>query len=179
MAEILGIGSRVGHPVFGAGVVVALENDFYQVYFFSQNGVKEISTSYESFTVKDKSTDGVVSIDYDKIKDVVYDVMMDLHGHERKTFIASKWKHGNMVLKPGDASLQVKEVPIETFFHKIVMLRDKLRVLEQQINSHAKLDEDEKINLQKYITACYGSLTTFNVFFSEKEDQFKGSSNKE
>lgn len=79
-----------------------------------------------------------------------------------------------MTLTPGEEGLKGKEVPIETFFHKIVMLRDRLRVLEQNINSHSKLSDEDKVNLQQYITRCYGSLTTFNVLFDSKEDWFVG-----
>jgi hypothetical protein len=79
-----------------------------------------------------------------------------------------------MLLQPFDKSLKPKEIPVEDFFHKIVMLRDRLRVLEQNINSHKKLADEEKVNLQQYITRCYGSLTTFNVLFRYKEDYFVG-----
>ena len=79
-----------------------------------------------------------------------------------------------MTLKPGDTSLKSKEVPIDVFFNKIVMLRDRLRVLEQRINSHDKLTEEDKVNMQQYITRCYGSLTTFNVLFKYTTDQFVG-----
>lgn len=82
---------------------------------------------------------------------------------------------GNVVFEPNDKSLQTKEIPMATFFHKIVMVREKLRVLEQNINNHTKLDDEDRINMQQYITRCYGSLTTFNVLFAYKEDQFKGS----
>lgn len=87
---------------------------------------------------------------------------------------ADKWRGGSLVLKPGTPGLQEKSWPIETFFHKIVMLRNRLRTLEQQVNA-ADLPEDAKVKLQSYITGCYGSLTSFNVLFADDDDQFKGS----
>ena len=87
--------------------------------------------------------------------------------------LGDRWKGGNMLLQPEDKSLKPKEMPIEAFFHKIVMVRDRLRVMEQRINA-SKLEEEEKINLQQYITRIYGSLTSFNVLFKNKEDQFVG-----
>jgi hypothetical protein len=87
---------------------------------------------------------------------------------------ADKWRGGEMVLKPGKPGLQEKSIPIDTFFHKVVMLRNRLRVMEQQINASA-LPDDEKVKLQGYITGCYGSLTTFNVLFADEADKFKGS----
>jgi hypothetical protein len=86
---------------------------------------------------------------------------------------AEKWRDGELVLRPGKAGLQEKVMPIETFFHKVVMLRNRLRTLEQQVNG-SDLPEDQKVKLQSYITGCYGSLTSFNVLFSEEDDQFRG-----
>jgi hypothetical protein len=87
---------------------------------------------------------------------------------------ADKWRGGMLVLRPGTAGLQEKSWPIETFFHKIVMIRNRLRTLEQQVNA-SELTDDVKVKLQSYISGCYGSLTSFNVLFGEEDDQFKGS----
>jgi hypothetical protein len=86
---------------------------------------------------------------------------------------AERWRGGSLVLRPGTPGLQEKSIPIETFFHKIVMLRNRLRTLEQQVNA-SDLPDDAKVKLQAYVSGCYGSLTTFNVLFADEDDQFKG-----
>ena len=88
--------------------------------------------------------------------------------------MGERWQNGKIIIQPADPSLKPKEIPIDDFFHKIVMLRDRLRVLEQNINSSKNLNDEEKVNLQQYITRCYGSLTTFNVLFKNKEQWFVG-----
>lgn len=88
--------------------------------------------------------------------------------------IAERFRGGEMVIKPGKEGTAEKRVPLEAFFHKIVMLRDKLRVLEQKVNAHPRLTDDEKVSLQQYVTGCYGTLTTFNVLFREEDDRFHG-----
>jgi hypothetical protein len=87
---------------------------------------------------------------------------------------ADRWRGGSLVLRPANASLQEKSWPIETFFNKVVMMRNRLRTLEQQVNA-MPIDEDQKVKLQSYITGCYGSLTSFNILFADEADQFKGS----
>lgn len=88
--------------------------------------------------------------------------------------LAPRWEGGTAVLKPGDPSTQPKEVPLDALFHKIVMIRDRLRVLEQKINGHEKLSGAEKVEMQQYVTRCYGSLTTFNLLFRDEKDRFTG-----
>ena len=93
--------------------------------------------------------------------------------------LGSKWIGGKMILQPGDTNMSAKEIPIDTFFHKIVMLRDRLRVMEQRINAHDKLTDEDKVNMQQYITKIYGSLTSFNVLFKFPHDQFIGEKSKD
>ncbi len=93
--------------------------------------------------------------------------------------IADRWTGGQLVLKPGKSGVQEKTVPIEAFFRKIVGVRDKLRVLEQRINTHPKLDDADRLSLQEYITKAYGSLTTFNVFFADPDDRFVGTGGRD
>ena len=92
--------------------------------------------------------------------------------------VGDKWKNGTLIIKAFDHSVKSKEIPIDTFFHKIVMVRDRIRVMEQRINSSSNLDVEEKFNLQQYITRIYGSLTTFNVLFKYKDDHFIGDKTK-
>jgi hypothetical protein len=88
--------------------------------------------------------------------------------------VAAKWEGGTLLLKPRDPQLQPKEIPLDQLFHKMVMIRDRLRVLEQKINAHEKLSDAEKVDIQSYVTKCYGSLTTFNILFRDERDRFVG-----
>ncbi len=116
-------------------------------------------------------------MDRDDLRDIVKVVVKEvLDQWQTPIEMAGKWDGGTMIFKPGDSSLQSKEVDILSFFHKVVLLRDRLRVLEQKINSNAKLSDDDKVDMQQYITRCYGSLTSFNILFKNDGDKFKGSS---
>ena len=159
------VGTRLEHPKFGKGVVIEDSDEYiYNIYFGEEHGEKEISKSIE----KDKD-----SVSLEQITSVLENLIAPLTEPIEDCKIAEKWEGGNLVMQPKDRSLQSKEVPIEGFFHKIVMTRDRLRVMEQKINA-SKISDAEKVELQQYITRIYGSLTTFNVLFRFKDDYFKG-----
>jgi hypothetical protein len=176
--ETLGIGSRIEHAHFGKGIVVEVASEFYVVWFKSQNAAKNVSKDYEGLKVLEanttsESTGGNISIaDIEQALENILD--RKLHEVEMVP-LGTRWNNGTLIMKPSDPSLQAKEVPIETFFHKIVMVRDRLRLIEQKINSNKTLTAEEKVEMQQYVTGIYGSLTTFNVLFKEHH-QFKGSS---
>ena len=168
------IGTKLEHPKFGKGIVIDDSDEYsYNIYFGVEHGEKEISKSFDGMIIiklieKDKD-----AVSLDQITSILEKLIAPRTEPIEDIKIAEKWLKGNLVLQPFDKSLQSKEIPIESFFHKIVMTRDRLRVMEQKINI-SKLSDVEKVELQQYITRIYGSLTTFNVLFRFKEDQFKG-----
>jgi hypothetical protein len=171
MNQILGIGSRISHSDYGDGVVINVKSTAYTITFISQ-GTKQIKIDYPFKVIE------VVEPDSDLVS--MLDVEMSLAKVLQKWAdfteivpLGDKWKGGKLILKPGRADLSSKEMPIDAFFHKIVMTRDRLRVLEQRVNS-SKMDDEEKVNIQQYITKIYGSLTSFNVLFKLQEHQFIG-----
>ena len=170
----LGIGSRIEHPKFGKGVVVDMDTEFYSIWFKDGNSTRGIAREFEGLTVLEKSAADVVPITLEDIKRAIREVVDEKSDLQEIVPLANRWNEGTLIIKSADASIQAKEIPIETFFHKIVMLRDRLRVLEQNINSHKVLTDEEKVDLQQYITRIYGSLTTFNILFKNTGDQFKG-----
>jgi hypothetical protein len=113
----------------------------------------------------------LLSMTREEFADLIREALRD---DPSPTPLAPKWDGGTMVLRPRDPSLQSKELPLEQLFHKVVMIRDRLRVLEQKINANEKLSDAEKVDLQQYVTKCYGTLTTFNVLFREERDRFVG-----
>lgn len=174
MDNNLGIGSRIQHPKYGKGVVVNLDAEYYTVYFLEEGSTRGIARDFDGLITLEKIEADTPPITLSDLKNAVAEVLEEKYGAEEKVLLGNKWIGGNLILKPGSSDLQSKEVPIETFFHKIVMVRDRLRVMEQQINAHKKLSDEDKVELQQYITRIYGSLTTFNVLFRYTEDQFKG-----
>jgi hypothetical protein len=120
----------------------------------------------------------LLDMNADEFRSVLREVIRDELG-VGDVELGARWVGGEVVLKPGKEGTQEKRVPIDAFFHKVVMIRDKLRVLEQRINGHAKLSSEEKLQLQQYVTGCYGSLTTFNVLFANKDDSFVGAGTKD
>ncbi len=115
-------------------------------------------------------------LDDEDVRKIVQAVRAVMHAEESVTGeIGDRWTGGHLVLKPGRAGTQEKSVPIEQFFRKISAVRDKLRVLEQRINTHPKLSAEDRLQLQDYLTRAYGSLTTFNVLFADPADRFVGS----
>lgn len=170
--EILGIGSRVKHPQMGKGVIVQVRSDAYEIGFI-EYGVKLIKRDYEGLDVIEAVETPEDLVSYEDLEKSLIRVLNRFSDIQQTVPLGQKWTGGKMILYPGDKTLKEKEVPIETFFHKIVMIRDRVRVMEQRINA-SNLTDEEKVDLEQYITRIYGSLTTFNVLFKNKEDQFTG-----
>ena len=169
----LGIGTRLQHTQFGPGVIVGIRYATYLISFIN-HGIKEVDKT-------DPKLDEIIpenaTAEIETHSDVERSLLKILRlwgGINETVPLGDRWVKGMMLLQPADKSLKPKEIPIDDFFHKIVMLRDRLRVLEQNINSNKKLGDEDKVNLQQYITRCYGSLTTFNVLFKNKEHWFVG-----
>lgn len=169
----LGIGTRLQHTQHGPGVIVGVKYATYIISFINV-GLKEIDkddTHLDEIMPENVTNEIETTSEVEKS---LLKILRKWNGVGEVVPLGDKWLGGTMVLQTADKSLKPKEVPIEDFFHKIVMLRDRLRVLEQNINSNKKLSDEDKVNIQQYITRCYGSLTTFNVLFKNKEQFFVG-----
>lgn len=114
-----------------------------------------------------------IDMDQEEFRQVLREVLLDELG-VRDVKIGDRWAGGELVMKPGREGTAEKSIPLDIFFKKIVQVRDKLRVLEQKVNGHKGLSNEDKVQLQQYITGCYGTLTTFNSLFREKSDHFVG-----
>jgi len=173
--NILGISSRIKHPEYGLGVVTNVTSKHYWVTFI-ENGLETIDIDSD-FEIIEAVEDEVDSVSFYEVETILRNMLKKWSDVSEIVPIGDKWKGGKLILEPSDTNLKSKELPIDSFFHKIVMVRDRIRVMEQKINS-SNLDEQEKIDLQQYITRMYGSLTTFNVMFKNKSQQFVGSRSK-
>lgn len=173
--QLLGIGSRINHNEFGKGVVTNVTSKHYWVTFID-DGLETIDLESE-FEVIEVAEDEVDTVSFYEVESSLVEILKKWSDASEIIPIADKWKGGKLILEPGETSLQSKEIKIDDFFHKITMVRDRLRVMEQKVNS-SNLEEQEKIDLQQYITRIYGSLTTFNVLFKLKDQQFVGQRGK-
>jgi hypothetical protein len=176
--ETLHIGMKVRHPQYGVGVVKSLTGQTAEIAFDDvQRTIAPASSDLQP--AEPTATLSELEMPLAKlISDTAHAVVEALGLEPQDALVeglATRWQKGTLFMQPADSSLQPKEVPLETFFHKIVMIRNNLRVLEQKVNASDKLSETDKVELQQYITRCYGSLTTFNILFKSKDDQFRTS----
>lgn len=151
----------------------------YATYLISfiNHGIKEVDKTDGNL---DEIIPENVSVEIETVSETERSLLRILRlwsGSAEVVPLGDRWKGGTLLLQPSDKTQKAKEIPVEDFFHKIVMLRDRLRVLEQNINSSKNLSDEEKVNIQQYITRCYGTLTTFNVLFKNKEQWFVGEKN--
>jgi len=174
--ETLRIGMKVRHPQYGVGSVKSLNEQTAEIVFEdASRTIAPASSDLQPAEATAKVSELQMPLE-NLIRDTARAVVEAL-GFEQKDAavegLATRWQRGTIVMQPAASSLQPKEVPLETFFHKIVMIRNNLRVLEQKVNASEKLSEADKFDLQQYVTRCYGSLTTFNILFKNKDDQFR------
>jgi hypothetical protein len=175
--EALHLGMRVRHPHHGVGTVKTIGEHAADIRF--DDGLKTVEPEAAGLEAAEPQAALTgLTLPLEQLVRQTAQAVINEMGLEKPDQVveqlAARWHSGRMVLHPADPALQPKEVPLGVFFHKIVMMRNNLRVLEQKLNGHEKLSEAEKIEMQQYITRCYGSMTTFNVLFKSKADQFAG-----
>ena len=174
--EALHIGMKVRHPQYGTGLVKTISETGAEIQF--DNGDKHSVAPEPSGLepAEPQVSASGLTVPLKQFVEQTVAAALNQLGLEKPDAAVEKlgvrWHGGKVVLHPSDPTLQTKEVPLEVFFHKIVGMRNQLRVLEQKINAHEKLSDAEKVEMQQYLTRCYGSMTTFNVLFKEKEEQF-------
>jgi hypothetical protein len=173
--QALMIGMKVRHPQYGFGVVKGLDEHTAEVRF--DDALRTVDPELANLTPAEPmvAASGLDVPLQEFVAGIIEGTIARL-GLEKPEavveLLGARWHGGRLVMHPADRTLQTKEVPLEVFFHKIVGVRNQLRVLEQKINAHEKLSDGEKVEMQQYITRCYGSLTTFNILFKDKEEQF-------
>ncbi|HEY0454737.1 MAG TPA: hypothetical protein VGE41_00065 [Verrucomicrobiae bacterium] len=177
--EALHIGMKVRHPQYGLGTVKSLNEHTAEIRF--EEGQRTVAPETSGITPAEPQAEitGMSQPLSVLVRETAEAIVAALGLEKSDTIVeglGARWHRGKVMLHPSDPTLQAKEIPLDVFFHKIVMVRNNLRVLEQKINGHDKLNDAEKVEFQQYITRSYGSLTTFNLLFKTKEDQFSGSS---
>jgi hypothetical protein len=176
MEKELTAGTQVEHERYGTGFVYRVSLTSYEI-IFERGGkmsfLKSTAMNEMEVTNEAPAPDGDKQLSLAEVEEALSYILDKYNGLEHDVEIGDRWSGGTLVIQPANDSLP-KEIPVEVFFHKIVMVRDRLRVLEQNINSHKKLTDEDKVELQQYISRIYGSLTTFNVLFKDKNDYFVG-----
>lgn len=172
-------GTRVKHPAYGTGIVLDNSMEAAYIVVFKNHGEKAISKDFEGLELIELAPLPENRIGLGDLTQVVEQIMRKWANVSEIVPLGNRWRGGTLLFQPADSSLKPKEIPIEAFFHKIVMVRDRLRLMEQVINSSKNLSDEEKVNLQQYLTRIYGSLTTFNVLFKEADDAFRGEGGKD
>ena len=174
--QSLHIGMQVRHPHFGLGKIKALTEHTADISFDDAPRTVDPAASdlvaAEPTAVLTEIQMPLSALIHETAQAIIEGLGLE-KSDDLVEGLGTRWQRGTLALQPSDSSLQAKEVPLEIFFHKIVMIRNNLRVLEQKINAQEKLSDAEKVELQQYVTRCYGSLTTFNILFKHKEDQFR------
>ena len=171
----LHVGMKVRHPQYGVGTVKSISEQTAEIRF--DDGQRTVAPEAAELQPADAQVEvrGLSQPLKLFVEETARATVAALGLEKPESFVeelAVRWHKGRLVMHPADPSLQPKEVELEVFFHKIVMMRNNLRVLEQKINAHEKMSEAEKIDMQQYITRCYGSMTTFNILFRSKDGQF-------
>ena len=170
------IGMKVRHPELGAGTVKGISEHVADIRFDS--GLRSLAPEQSDLEPDEPLAEvSGLAMPLSALVAEIASALVKEMGLERDDSVveqlAARWARGMMILRPSDPALQNKEIPLEAFFHKIVMMRNNFRVLEQKINGHPQLSDAEKVELQQYISRCYGSMTTFNLLFKRDSDHFK------
>jgi hypothetical protein len=174
LPKSIGIGTIVNHPDYGKGVIASITLSCYYIVF-AEKGAVEIMKDYDKLElIEEINTQPNGLVQWEEIEQAVQSAIRDFTDIQERVPLGHKWIKGKLTLHPSDSSLKPYELPLEKFFHKIVMLRDRLRVMEQKINANKVLNDEEKVDLQQYISKCYGSLTSFNILFRNEHDKFVG-----
>lgn len=173
--EGLHIGMKVRHPQYGVGTVKTIAEKTAEIRF--EDALRTVDPELSGITAAEPSAAiSGLDVPLKQFVESAVEAVIGRLGFEKPDAVVeqlgARWHKGRAILHPADPTLQTKEVPLEVLFHKIVGIRNQLRVLEQKINAHPTLTDGEKIEMQQYVTRCYGSLTTFNLLFKNKEDQF-------